>query len=257
MAADDPALPENDLPISLGTDDQSIGSSKTNSNQPIWPILLALGSIATLVAFGFGELAFGFFTPPTRAVSAMGVTMNLPTPDNQIASDTKNETFAFGLIGSATGLCLGVAGGWVRKSTRWSVTAGVVGLILGGAIGYGSCFGAIGFYNPHREAEGHTLLPVMLLHLLIFGSIGAVSGLSFGLGCGRAGAWHQAMVGGLIGAMFGAVLAEMVGAVVFPNDKTDLPVSVTMASRLLYRVIIGITMTIGLGLAMSDRTKTK
>lgn len=222
------------------------------SHLRVWIPLIVLGLLGTGVAWAVGEGAFTFFAAPTSQLTIMGSKQVVSTRNDQVVAETKNEALAFGTMGAVLGLFLGIAGGWVRGSVKLSVVAGVVGLLLGGVIGAAFSLGALPFYNTFRDENTPNLAPVMLLHLLVFGGIGATSGFAFGIGTGARGAWYKAMVGGLIGAIAGAVLAELIAAVLFPNDKTNLPVSITWISRLLYRGLIGLTIILGVGFAVAD-----
>ena len=224
----------------------------------VWSLLIISGLIASSLAWFVGEKTLTFFEAPLSDVPSMGGgTVKLPTRDDQVIAESKNETIAFGTLGGLLGLFLGTAGGLVRGSIRLTIAAALLGLLLGGAIGTGLSLGALQLYNEHRDENLPDLLPVILLHLAIFGGIGATAGLAFGVGTGAKGAWKTAMIGGLGGAIVGAILADCGGALMFPNAKTNLPISETPLSRLFYRQVVAFAIFIGTGLAVADPRRPK
>ena len=68
------------------------------------------------------------------------------------------------------------------------------------------------------------MLPLLTLGS-ICSSVGAAGGLAFGIGLGGRDRWMKSLLGGLVGAALATVVYELVGAIAFPTDKTELPIS--------------------------------
>ena len=72
--------------------------------------------------------------------------------------------------------------------------------------------------DPHSQ---DLMLPLLTLGS-ICSAVGAAGGLAFGVGLGGRDRWMKSLLGGLLGAGLGTVVYEVVGALAFPADKTEL-----------------------------------
>jgi hypothetical protein len=95
----------------------------------------------------------------------------------------------------------------------------------------------------------------LLTHGAIWSAVGAVGGLAFGLGLGGRGRWKATLVGGFIGAAVATVIYELVGAIVFPSSKTDLPLSSSSTTRGLALLLVASLSSIGAVLALRRSAK--
>ena len=168
-----------------------------------------------------------------------------------------NAALAHGLQGALLGLTLGLAAGAAaRRPARAVATAGLTGLVLGGVLGSAASFGLSTLYFATTDANTQSLLPSLLMHVGIASLLGASGGAAFGLGLGGWRRVAKAAVGGLIGAAIGAGLYDVVGAVLFPIDKTGDPVAASGMARLLWNTLINLFAAFGAAaLVVSPGTK--
>ncbi len=134
-----------------------------------------------------------------------------------------SATLTFAAMGACFGLAMGLAGGAVRRSVAASARAAILGFALGtaGAAGAAVLLVSI-FFKRHDPQSGDLVLP-LLTHGAIWSAVGALGGLAFGVGLGGRGRWKSTLVGGLVGAAAATIVYEIVGALAFATDNTDLP----------------------------------
>lgn len=210
-------------------------------------LALAAGVTAGLVAWLGGEAAHGTFAPPAGLYGALEKSAILAR--EQLAAQVKNAALAFGLLGAATGLALGVVGGLARRSTRASAGAGLVGLVAGLAAGAATSLILV----PIGERDpglAESLFVPLLMHGGIWSAVGAAGGLAFGLGLGGRGMAPRALLGGLSGALLGTIGYELVGALVFPLAGTSHALSATAPTRLLACLFVTIPVALCAGRAV-------
>ncbi len=154
-----------------------------------------------------------------------------------------NAAVFYGIQGALFGLMLGLVGRGLASASRFSPLAGLIGLGLGGILGAAGAFGFgtafFAFATPISPELGASLL----MHIGIAALIGVAAGLAFGIGTGRN--VPRAVVGGLIGACIGAAIYEVLGAVLFPIDKTGDPVAASSTARLLWHALCNLSAAIG------------
>jgi len=167
----------------------------------------------------------------------------------------KRATLMYGLQGAALGLLLGLAGAAARRSVSAAALGGPVGLVVGGAAGAGAARGLFRSYFALADLSEENMLLALLCHAGVWGLIGLAGGLAYGLGLGGGGGRvARAAVGGLIGAVLATVLYEVVGAALFPLDKTAEPVAATVAARLFG--IASVCLFAALGAALSAEPRS-
>ena len=94
----------------------------------------------------------------------------------------RNGIIAFGALGGATGLALGLAGGLIRRSALRAIAAGATGLLLGGGIGVALSWLILPIYYEH--STGGELTYSLMVHGGVWVAVGAAAGLAFGIGLG-------------------------------------------------------------------------
>jgi len=204
--------------------------------------LLAAGVLAGLVAWIGGEAIHGAFAPQLlSSFDIEGGEMNLRV----VSSERREATLAFGILGASLGLTLGLAGG--RGRSR--LTGGSAGLVLGAVAGAGVAWVLLAIYYRNVNRDIDDLILPLLTHGGIWGAVGAVGGLAFGIGRGERGQLPPAILGGLLGALAATVLYEVVGGLAFPLAKTAEPLSESWAARLLARLLVACCTAAGVGLA--------
>jgi hypothetical protein len=163
----------------------------------------------------------------------------------------------FTALGAIVGLSLGMAGGLARRSASAAARAAIVGCGVGSIAGLSiSLLVLPNFYKAHDPQSHDLLLPLLTLGS-ICSSVGAAGGLAFGIGIGGRGRWMKSLLGGLVGAALATVVYEIVGAIAFPADKTELPISQTHATRAMLHVLVAALAAVGsaLGLGLSSKKR--
>jgi hypothetical protein len=187
--------------------------------------------------------------------------MSISSPDEIAATHAKNATLAFGLLGGVLGLALGFAGGLARSSVTAGLKGAFLGLVLGIIVGVGSSRLVLPIYNRvverYEDKVSLNMAVPLLMHGVIWGSIGAVGGLAFGTGAGGRSRMFRGLVGGVVGAGLGAVIYEIGGGFLFPLAETVQPLSLTWDSRLLARSLVCVLAAGGAAFAIFDAEARK
>ena len=114
---------------------------------------------------------------------------------------------------------------WLDAPPSAGARAALVGCAVGSIAGVSiSLLILPNFYKNHDPQSQDLVWPMLTLGS-ICSAVGAAGGLAFGIGLGGRGRWMKSLVGGLVGAALATVVYELVGAIAFPADKTDLPIS--------------------------------
>ena len=162
-----------------------------------------------------------------------------------------SSVYAFTSLGAILGLSLGLSGGLARRSVRAESTGALAGCVVGSIAGASvSLLVLPHFFKAYDPQSQDLVLPLLTLGS-ICSSVGAAAGLAFGIGLGARDHWLKSLVGGLIGAALATVVYEVVGAVAFPADKTELPISQTYATRAMLHVLVGSLTAVGSALGLS------
>jgi hypothetical protein len=211
-------------------------------------LVTAAGLLAALLAWASGEALYGFYPPANEETLLYQVPVIQPTPRTLESAHAKNAALAFGVFGGLLGLMLGSVGGLLRRAPRAAVGAGLLGMILGGVFGVGLTLALTPILwkamtavtNGIVTGQNDIITPIWV-HSLIWGSLGASAGLALGVGHGGGpGVWLRAALAGLIGAVLGTVVFEILGASLFPLEKTTLPLALDRWARLLARLLVGV-----------------
>ena len=205
-----------------------------------WWLILG-GLAAGLLAFAIGEATYELIPPKIVPINMMGHTTMGPSPETSERASVRNAAIAFGVFGVCLGGLLGIAGGLARRSVSASVTAGLLGSVLGmvPAVG-GSLMLLPYFLKVIRNNPDYDLILSMIMHGLIWCLIGAAAGLAFAVGLGERRLIGRSLVAGIAGAALGVVAFDLIGAIVFPLADTGLPISVTRTTRFLARIVVAI-----------------
>jgi hypothetical protein len=219
-------------------------------------LTLGAGLVAGLVSFVEGELGVGAFEPRRVLVQVEGRMERLPTRATVEEAATKNAELAFGVKGSILGLYFGLAGGLGRRSAVAAGLSGLFGMAAGAAVGIAVPAVVLpGFFWAFNEFDVDELVPGLVMHAVIWGSLGAIAGLAFGMGLGR----HRlrALVGGVVGGIVGATVYQLLGSLVFPLEETEQPLSKTWWTRAQARLIAGLAMGVAVGWSsiLAERTR--
>jgi hypothetical protein len=203
-----------------------------------WLAILG-GVLSGVLAFAVGELLYKRI--PTELVprDLMGNKIMMPSPETVKVAATKNAALAFSALGLCLAASLGVVGGFARRSTSSSVRGGLVGAVLGLAVGAGASLGLIPLaMEAQLDYPEHDLLLSLATHAAIWGLLGATAGLALATGFGEKRLLGSAFTAGLIGGVLGAVIFELIGATFFGLAETGKPISATWLTRLLARLLV-------------------
>ena len=156
---------------------------------------------------------------------------------------------AYGLQGGILALALGLAGGAVRRSASGAALGGLTGLVIGAAVGAGASLGIFPiFFRNLDPISGDILLP-LITHAVFWATLGAAAGLAYGVGHGGGLRFVlRAVSGGILGAALAVLVYEFLGALAFPQAKTDQPFASEPAARLLAQALTGLAITLGISL---------
>jgi hypothetical protein len=238
----------------MTTSHESLHQSGQPARDPsparLWAVSLAAALVAGLAAWIIGEQTLHLFTPARewRTGKVDAVSRLKPTVATLRAADTKNAALGFSILGALLGLALGGAGGFARRSSREALMAGLVGLVLGGALVSAVTLAALPLYYSVKDLNRSQddLVLALGTHVGIWSMIGISGGIAFGCGLGGRRQLVYALGGGLAGAMLGTVVFEFLGAVAFPVDAYAAePISNTPGSRLLARLLVAIGTSCG------------
>src|SRR5262245_55564488 len=193
-------------------------SSKGGRSGLFHPRALAImaGLLCGLAAFGLGEAFYGWFPPKAVPQMLSGAQVMLPSVETIAVADARNSALSFAFLGGGLGLFFGLAGGLGRRSGRWAVTAGLIGLVLGAILG--ACLPlllVVPYIRMQDTRNSDDLLVPMGMHAALWGPLGAVAGLAFGIGLGP-GHRLRPLIFALVGACLGTAVFEVVGAAIDP-----------------------------------------
>jgi hypothetical protein len=228
-----------------------LSDAPSGPSPPPMAAIAAAGLLAGLIAFGLGELVYGRFTPELVRQSVGGNQVMRPTTETQAVSDARNAATAFGLLGGVLGLSLGLAGGLERRSIVAAARAGGIGLVLGAAVG---AVLPLVVVLPYKrvlvERTTDDLLLSFGLHATLWGPLGAVGGLAFGIGRGSRGQALGLLIGGLAGVIVGTIVYDAIGGLVTPMAGTGDTLSTTWPTRLLARLLVAVGAAAAIGLTI-------
>jgi hypothetical protein len=229
----------------------SAASAETPFTEP-WGRLLALVIAAALIA-GVASFLAGEVILKSYQGDLVPTLKVRPSPEDvRRLSDARvhSASFAFMAMGGAFGMTMGLAGGLARRSVAGSARAAIPGLLLGTTVVTSLALVLVSnFYKRYDPHSGELVLP-LLTHGAIWSTVGAIGGLAFGLGLGAQGRWKTTLVGGLVGGAAATILYEIVGALAFATQKTDLPVSSSITTRGMAHVLVALLSAVGAVLAL-------
>jgi hypothetical protein len=226
-----PEIPESGEPVNART----------------WGLALAAGILAGVCAALATESVLRAYRP-----SLMPRMKAMPTTEDArllTAAQVASGTVAFGAMGGLLGLAFGLAGGLWRRSLKAGGMAGVAGAIAGAVVAAGVAWAILSVVYTRVDPQSQDLVIPLLYHEGLWSVAGAIGGLVFGLGAGGRSRWLRTALGGWVGAALGTLAYEMVGALVFPTHRTQLPLSGSAETRALAALLVGLGAAIGIAVA--------
>jgi hypothetical protein len=210
------------------------------SGLTLWASVLLAATLAAVVAWLLGESGLARIKPEQADVMLMGVKLHDVTPETARAAELRSTEIVFAAFGGLLALATGAAGGLVSRSPRKGAAAGLAGLAGGAAVGGLATAVALPLYSRLVADGWSELLTALVAHAGIWVPIGAVAGLALGAGLGGWRRVLRAAAGAAAGALLGAVAFDVLGALAFPLDGTNGPVSTSALSRLAARLFAAI-----------------
>jgi hypothetical protein len=226
--------PDNPAPVPLAAAESTIATA-TGTGTRTWALTLFAGLLAGVLAWAIGEATLlpeaGYQNKKENihvSVSEVGI---------------RNGTISFGALGAVTGLALGLAGGMIRRSAPLALIAGAIGLLVAGGAGAALSQVILPVYYEH-SATGELTYSLMV-HCGVWAGVGAAAGLACGIGLGGWRDVIRGLMGGACGALLAAIIYEFAGGILFPTALTDRPISQSVASRLLARLLVTVLVAAG------------
>ena len=222
---------------------------------PIWVLVLGAGTLAGVASWVADEPLLELFQPPYVEVQMRGSAMRAVSWHDQAMANARNTAVAFAVLGGLLGALLGAAGGLGRKDGRAAAMAGLLGLVLGAAAAGGMTMLILSLYNAYLERQPEELVEglagPLLVHLGVWTTAGAMSGLAFAIGYGARGRTLGIVMGGFFGAALGTVVYEFMVAIAFPMVVTTRFISVTPGTRLLARAAVTVLAAAGVAMGLT------
>ena len=170
-------------------------------------------------------------------------------------ADARNAAASFAVLGGLLAPCsvppaasVGRTAGRPRWRVCWDSSSarpsagGMTMLIL-------SLYNAYLERQPEEVIEG--LAGPLLVHLGVWATAGAMSGLAFAIGYGARGRTPGIVMGGFFGAALGTVVYEFIVAIAFPMVGTTRFISVTPGTRLLARAAVTVFAAAGVAMGLT------
>ena len=220
----------------------------------IWVATITAGLLVSALGWLAGEFVIKSIPTQTDQANVNGRERSIVTVLSSHRTEVKRATLAYGIDGALLGMCLGLAGAFVRRFSGAAAVAALVGLIVGGGAGAGASSGLFPIFLRHLDPISGDLLMPMIAHAAVWSALGS---------SGRPGVWDRAcgirnpetivraVLGGLTGAALGAIAFQFLGALCFPQSKTDMPLAAEPAARLLALALTCLSTAVGV--AISDR----
>jgi hypothetical protein len=207
-------------------------------------IAAVVGGVASALA---GEAIMRHYQ--RELLAPLGISPSLEDMSKWKNARLYSAILTYSTMGGFLGLAMGLAGGAVRRLVAASARAAILGLLLGAAAAaLLTLFLVANFFKRYDPQSGDLVLP-LLTHGAIWSAAGAIGGLALGLGLGGKGRWPATVAGGFVGAATATIVYEIVGAIAFVSDKTDLPVSASVTTRLMAQLLVAISAALGAALA--------
>ena len=211
----------------------------------MWGIALALGLAGGLLAWGAGELTYGWFQPQRSQTRVFGVPSLQTSRQSQNAANLKNAALAFTLLGCTTGLAMGFGGGVAGRTSSRGAVVGVSAMLMGGLVGAGASAALLPLFFRGLVPDLSDLLTPILIHSVIWGAIGAIGGLAFAIGTSRARHVPDAIIGACLGAVLATVIFHCAREMFFPGSRSSEPLGASPIVRLLAMMLVSIFQALG------------
>lgn len=210
------------------------------------PTVAAL--IAGIVAAGLsgtaGEAIVGLFAPEEKAGAAADPSLDPDDGEQRTAEERSglvlDGTLTYALQGALLGLLLGLAG----AASGGSIPTAGLGAGIGGMVGAVVCglgaFGLFTLYVNNVDPNAPELFAALSTRSILWGVMGGVGGLAFGVGLGDENELGRAILGGAVGGLLAALVYQLGGLLLVPDAGTTVPIAGDRSSRLFAHGLTGV-----------------
>jgi hypothetical protein len=228
----------------------------TNRRFPLWLVMVGSGLIAGALAAIAGEFTYpalhrepeypaslSELSSSERAVARAVVRFK-----TRMAVETNQAMAAYGLLGATLGLLVGLAGGLSGSSRRTGREGAVIGGVLGLVAGTGLSMVTVPLFFEFSNSV--TSAPLLLLtHAVIFGGLGAATGVGVGRAWGGRKVIFKCVLGGIVGALVATVAVDVINVAVFGVMTIFEPVPAKSTPRAVVHIGIAVGTALGAGRA--------
>lgn len=217
----------------------------------LWAAALLAGVIGGVASYAATGAVADTFRISDRALKMLS---SGPAPDLTLYNQEKplvnarNGALADAVFGALMGTCLGLAGSLVGGSSPRRFLAPAAGLLLGAVFGGAVGLIAVPVFYRSFDPNSPTLLLPLLVHAALWLPVGAVAGLSFGLGLGSKGAAVRGLAGGLAGALLGTAAFELAHAMALPLERVEDALPSALVPRVLAFAFVSLSIAIAVAL---------
>jgi hypothetical protein len=208
-------------------------------------IVVSAGVVAGVASWVAGELAHGLFRPRLSNVVIMGMTLKRPSPESQQAADLANATLGSAILGAATALALGLAGGLVGRDPWRGAWVGLGAFPVGALAGAATSQALVPVFFRQNVPDWNDLLTPILVRGGIWSMIGIVGGVAFAAGLRS---WRLAPVAALsavVSAFAASALFHLLSGFLFPHSNPWDPVGGSAVLRLLATSLMTLLVAVG------------
>lgn len=213
---------------------------------------IAAGALSAM-AWGAGE-ALRVKELVAGRPSATSMPNRKPGTELSVPLATQNSAVSYALLGGLLSLGAGISARVLmeHRSVTEALPAGIIGLIIGAAGGGAAAYFLTPVYLNQLETADVTRS--ILIHLGIWGAIGAGAGIAFGIGAANRGVFVHALAGGIVGGSLAAVIFDIIGGF-FTLARTERPLSDEMGTRIAAHILVGLAVAAGIAVVTSQRPR--
>jgi hypothetical protein len=240
------------------------GAIGARPRPPLWLLAAGAGLIAGLISWAGGEAAYDRFTisdaavyPPNFDQIGGYEKMALRTKvfsDARVVVESRRTATAFGFLGFALGVALGLVGSLAAGSSHVRLITALGGGVLGATAGAVMSLGLVPLFLRYQDPESG-IISLFLTQAAILGAIGATCGLVVGWARGDHSALVQPALGGLVGALLGTILYDTACSLAFPFLRTYEVIPTERVPRLMAHVSVAVCIALLAGLAAEKRAR--
>jgi hypothetical protein len=168
-----------------------------------------------------------------------------PSRESQQVADIANSTLGAAILGSATCLMMGLAGGLAVRNPLRGAMVGIICQAFGALAGAAAAYGL----NPLRfrqvVPDSNDLLTPILIDGGIWAAIGVVGAVAF---VAATNTWRKlpiAILSACVGALVASIVYHVLTALLYPNSASSGPIGHSTTVRLLATSLAAFFVAIG------------